>query len=106
MAERKEAASEGGLQAGPGFRVWVGGVSLSHANFRRWQLGPTKPTDPPRLGDAEQEIGRLVSAVAGLVLPLCDTCLDGSPAIDAVGHGCLHSSEFGRPCKAESASRL
>ena len=48
-----------------------------------------EPAKPSRLSDTEQIIGLLVLAVVvvPLPLPLCDTRLDGSPAIDAVGHG-------------------
>jgi hypothetical protein len=37
--------------------------------------------------------------VVPLPLPLCDTGLDGSPAVDAVGHGCHVRQNRPRECE-------
>jgi hypothetical protein len=58
-----------------------------------------EPAKPSRLGDTEQIIGLLVLAVVvvPLPLPLCDTRLDGSPAVNVVhGYPLISRAMYGR----------
>jgi hypothetical protein len=52
-----------------------------------------------RIHKSSQIIGLSILAVVEVPLPLRDTGLDGSPAVDAVGHGCHVRQNRPRECE-------
>ncbi len=70
-----------------GVRNWRGRQLCIFAEQRPLGLPEPGQMVCPRLWGAEEDIGWSVIASAVLALPFGDTCLDGNPAGDDVGHG-------------------